>query len=316
MGHPRREVLGALGAASAAGFAGCTQQLNRHAEPTPVRIGSKLFLEQQLLGSLAYERLRGVDGLDPIDRTGYGGSEENWAAVTSGATDCYWEYTGTMWTTHPPERDERVTDPERLYRLVVQDAAEHPVEVGSMAGFSNEWVVFARSDWADERGITTISDLAALLLEEGGNVRATFGQHFYAREDAWLGLAAQYGIDGDLAHEWVETNVVVTTVGLTYDLVLDERAAVGTGFRTDPELHDDRLVVLEDDRDYFLPYHPFPVVNAETAREHPTLPSTFTPVAEALSDATVVRELLYRIQDHEERVENVAREFLRKRGLR
>src|SRR3954447_8844885 len=62
-----------------------------------INVSSKEFDEQLLLGQITVVALQAA-GADPVDRTNITGSSNVRQALTSGAVDLYWEYTGTAWT--------------------------------------------------------------------------------------------------------------------------------------------------------------------------------------------------------------------------
>jgi osmoprotectant transport system substrate-binding protein len=312
MPRSRREFLERLGATcavSAAGLSGCTGSPSVSTGPTTVRVGSKAFAEQRILGYLAYERLRPLDGIQAVDEIGYGDSRENWGATAAGTKHLYWEYTGTAWRELPPRRERRVTDPRRLYELAAADARERGLRMAEPASFSNEYVLVADRDWSERTGVETISDLAAHVDAGNAGFGIAVNEDFYHREDAWEGVTEYYGIGPD-ARERVESGrFVVTSVGLTYELLRDGRAQVASGFDTDPQLDRDSVRTLEDDREYFIPYQPAPTAHAPTVADHPVLFESLAPVVSALDEATI-RDLNREVLLEGRTARTVAAEFL------
>ncbi|WP_276260303.1 glycine betaine ABC transporter substrate-binding protein [Haloglomus litoreum] len=308
--HCLRRIGGVGGIGVASGLCGCTGTgSDRRSDPN-VRIGSKSFAEQQILGYLAYHRLQRVDGIQVVDEIGYGGSLQNWNAVVSGVKDLYWEYTGTAWTELPPKHTERITDPQRLYERVRADAREHGAEMSTPAPFSNEWVLLADRGWSERTGVTTISGLVAHLNAGNTDFGVALGEDFYHRQDAWGGMADFYGLEEAALTEIESGAFIVTSIGLTYELVRDGRVQVASGFDTDPQLDRPSLVLLEDDRDYFIPYQPAPTANAATADAYPAILEELEPVAAGL-DARTIRRLNRQVLVRDRQPSAVARSFLR-----
>ena len=202
-----------------------------------------------------------------------------------------------------------MTDPRRLYELAAADARERGLRMAEPASFSNEYVLVADRDWSERTGVETISDLAAHVDAGNAGFGIAVNEDFYHREDAWEGVTEYYGIGPD-ARERVESGrFVVTSVGLTYELLRDGRAQVASGFDTDPQLDRDSVRTLEDDREYFIPYQPTPTAHAPTVADHPVLFESLAPVVSALDEATI-RDLNREVLLEGRTARTVAAEFL------
>lgn len=277
--------------------------------PPAVRVGSKPFAEQEILGQLAYERLRTLEGVQAVDEVGYGNSAENWAATADGSKQLYWEYTGTAWRELPPQREIRITDPAKLYERVARDAREQGLRMAPPAPFSNEYVLVADREWSERTGVATLGEFADHLAAGNTDLAVAVNEEFYRRDDAWRGVTAYYGIGPDVRAAVESDPFLVTSVGLTYELLADGRAPVASGFATDPQLTRESVVVLADDRNYFLPYQPSPTAHAPTVEAHPAIFDAVAPVAAALDESTM-RRLNQRVLVDGQSPSAVARAFL------
>ena len=306
-GHLRR--LGSVGGVLAGVLGGCTGTNGGAESLTTVRVGSKPFPEQRLLGYLAYHRLQHVDDVQVVDEIGYGNSRENWEATAAGVKDLYWEYTGTAWSRLPPRRERRVTDPDRLSELVRADARTQGLRMGSPASFSNEYVLVANRRWSERTGVTTLSELQAHVAAGNTDFGLAINEDFYHRRDAWRGLADHYDIDAERRAALESGPFVVTSVGITYELLREGRVQIASGFGTDPQLDRRSLVELADDRDYFLPYQPAPTAYAPTVERHPEIFEVLERIVSAL-DAPTVRRLNRRVLLDGDEASAVARSYL------
>lgn len=127
-----------------------------------IAVGSKNYTEQILLGSFGYVVLDENTDHSLINSTGYGSNEELWPAVESGEIDVYFEYMGSMWTVHPPQNEEPIADEQEQYdRLKAQVEREHDLHVLDRTSWENTWVLYGDEQKLAQRGIDTISDLAA-----------------------------------------------------------------------------------------------------------------------------------------------------------
>lgn len=313
-GHLRR--IGAIGCSLTTGvLGGCIRTELDDRTVRSVRVGSKPFPEQRILGNLAYERLRTVDGVRAINEIGYGNSRENWTATRTGAKDLYWEYTGTAWAQLPPRRDRRVTDPRELYELVAADARERGLRLAEPSQFSNGYVLVADRDWSERTGVTTISGLTAHIAAGHTDFDVAINEDFYHRRDAWDGITAYYGLEDRQRAAIEDGTFIVTSVGLTYELIGDGRVQVASGFATDPQLDRSSIVTLEDDHDYFLPYQPVPTAHAPTVDAIPDVLEALAPVVSAL-DGESMRRLNRQVVVEDKPPNAVAKSYLERQGER
>jgi osmoprotectant transport system substrate-binding protein len=278
-----------------------------------VRVGSKPFPEQEILGHLAYLRLQTVEGVQVVDEIGYGNSLANWNATKSGIKDLYWEYTGTAWQRLPPRKQERITDPERLYQLVREDARTQDLRMAPPADFSNEYVLVADRAWSERTNVTTISEFQAHVDEGHTDLGVALNEDFYHRRDGWHGLSDFYGIDADARTALESGTFVITSVGITYELLDGDRVQIASGFDTDPQLDRQSVVKLADDRSYFLPYQPAPTAYAPLVAEYPDVFEVLAPIV-SLLDAATMRRLNRQVLIEDRAPSAVARSFLERIG--
>ncbi|WP_276274249.1 glycine betaine ABC transporter substrate-binding protein [Haloarcula litorea] len=309
----RRRFLGQIGRAGGVAvtgiLSGCAKSEQPESESVTVRIGSKPFTEQKILSYLAYERLRRIDWIRAVDEIGAGNSLSNWEATASGDQHLYWEYTGTAWLQLPPRHDRRITDPESLFERVQADADSQRLQLADPAPFSNEYVIAADARWAEQTEISTISDLAAHIRNGGDTPGVAVNEEFFHRQDGWRGLASYYEIETANGEPIQTEPFIVTSIGLTYELLEQGRVQITSGFATDPQLNRSTVTVLEDDRDYFLPYQPAPTAYAPLIDEHPEVFEILSPVGSAL-DKSIMRNLNSRVLLDGEHPFAVATQFL------
>ena len=72
--------------------------------------------------------------------------------------------------------------------------------------------------------------------------------------------------------------------------------------------------VLEDDRHYFPPYEAVPVVREVTLQQHPEVARALAGLAGRISDQEM-QQMNYEVDGLHRDVKEVARDFLRKKGL-
>ncbi|WP_433800956.1 glycine betaine ABC transporter substrate-binding protein [Actinomycetospora sp. CA-084318] len=270
-------------------------------------VGSKEFDEQLLLCRMTIALLQSA-GATVVERCDTKGSENVRSALTTGAIDMYWEYTGTAWRTYL-RQEAQLTDPRDLYEAVQVADAANGVSWLRQAPFDNTYAIGVTSANAQRLGVRTISDLAQLARSGSPDATLCIDQEFTGREDGLVGLLRAYDFqfpDGGL--NTVEINAVYPAVAAGQPCVF------GEVFATDGRLNTLRINTLADDRDYFLPYQAALTVRTDVLTRAPRLALLGERLAPMLTDQ-VMRELNARISVGKRSPDDVARTFLREQGL-
>ncbi len=237
-----------------------------------VRIGSKSFTEQLILGELLAQQIEAATPLKVQRDFGLGGTGLIHAAVRSGRIDGYVEYTGTAWTTLLDQSPPPPETPDPARRVFEQTRRLYGERFGLTVfpslGFENSFAILVRRAEARRLGIATISEAAP----HTPGWRAGFGYEFLNRPDGFPGLARRYGL------RFAQPPVAMD-LGLTYRALAEGRVDLIAGDTTNGLIPALDLLQLRDDRHYFPPYDAVPVFNAATLRRRPEL----VPVIEALA---------------------------------
>ncbi len=205
-----------------------------------LRVGSKNFTEQVILGEIAAQALE-AQGLTVDRKLDLGGTFVCHEALTSGELDLYPEYTGTAFTAILKQKP--VSDPAEVRRAVERAYAERwELSWSRPLGFENTFALVMRGDDARRLGVAKISDLAA-----HPDLRPGFGYEFLERADGYPGLAAAYGLA-------FRSRPREMDLGLLYAALGQKQVDVVAGNSTDGLIAALDLAVLEDDRRYFPPY--------------------------------------------------------------
>jgi len=313
--HTRRDLLrgtgAAVGAASALSLAGCTNLLG--SESGSVAVSSKRFAEQKLLAHMAIESLKANTDLSVTDESGLGGTNQNFQAIESGQVDMYWEYTGTAWYTIPPEHDETVNDPEKLYQKVKEEFAnEHNLQFLTRAPLNNSFVLMANPEWSEQTGVTSLTEFAEYVNNGNTDFDLTLTAEFLDRSDGWEGVAKHYGFEGQL--DDLNSNINQVGIGLSYQIVGENEAQVGLGFNTNPNIPRYNLVVLEDNEAFFPVYNPAPLIRSDTLEANSGIEDALNPIAPDLTTETI-RELNRKVSIDEKDPQEVAESYLSSNDL-
>jgi osmoprotectant transport system substrate-binding protein len=265
-------------------------------------IGSKNFSEQALLGEIVAQQVEAKTHLPVVRRFYLAGTFICQQALLSGRIDAYLEYTGTALAAvlHDPMQTDSGAVLARVreeYKRKFQLAVLPPL------GFDNTFAIVVRGEDARRLGLRTISD----ATRAAPHWRAGFGYEFMERPDGFEGLARVYGL------RFAEPPRILD-LGLLYRALLDQQVDLVAGNSTDGLLAARDLTMLEDDKHYFPPYEAVPIAREETFARHPEVRAAMEELAGKISDAEM-RKMNYAVEGERRDIQDVAREFLRAKGL-
>jgi osmoprotectant transport system substrate-binding protein len=274
-------------------------------EPRPrdtIVVGSKNFPEQALLGEILAQHIEDRTHLHVERRFYLAGSYICQQAMLAGRIDMYVEYTGTALTAilHDPVESEPSAVFERVQREYKQ---RFDFEVFPSLGFNNTFALVIRGEDARRLHLKTISDAVSYAT----HWRAAFGYEFMERPDGYPGLARVYGL------RFAEPPKILD-LGLLYRELLDKEVDLVAGNSTDGLISARDLVILEDDKHYFPPYEAVPLAREETLTRYPEMRTVIAELSGTISDAEM-QKMNYAVAGEGRDIEDVARDFLRSKGL-
>jgi len=267
----------------------------------PIKVGSKDFTEQFILGEM-YSLVLEKAGYSVERKLNLGGTPVAQAALTSGQIDLYPEYTGTGLLT--VLKLPASSDPKQVFDTV---ASEYKKQFNltwlDPAPMNNTQALAMTAEGAKKYGIRTISDMAA----KASQLTMIGAPEFEVREDGLPGIKKKYGDFKLKAFKAVDS-------GLRYKGLTDKEADVTVAYGTDGEINAFKLVVLEDDKKLFPPYQVAPVVRQQTLDANPDLAKTLNALAPKLTNETM-QQLNYEVSGKQREPADVAKEFLTKAGM-
>jgi osmoprotectant transport system substrate-binding protein len=271
------------------------------ADATTIRVGSKDFTEQFIIGEM-YALVLENAGFQVERKLNLGGTPVAQAALESNQIDLYPEYTGTGLLTVlklPANSDQ-----EAVYQSVSDGYKEQFNLVWlEPSPMNNTQALAMTQEGSDSLGVKTFSDMAAKASE----LVMIGPPEFEAREDGLPGIKEAYG-DFELAE------YKAVDPGLRYQALVDGEADVAVAFGTDGEIAAFDLVLLEDDKQFFPPYQVAPVVRQEALDANPGIADALNALAPVLTDE-VMQQLNYEVSGNQREPAEVAREFLTQEGL-
>lgn len=266
-----------------------------------VVVSSKDFTEAELVGEM-YAQVLEAAGIPIARRLHLGSTDIAQAALVRGDISLYPEYTGTglvVVLKEPVLNDDKAVydKVKQLYEQKFQLTWLDPAPMNDTQALATTQEVVAKY------GLKTLSDLATKAPE----LRLASIAEFQDRPDGLPGLKKVYG-------GFNFKSVDIFEIGLKYKALLQGNADVAVAFSTDGAIAGNGLVVLEDDKHLWPPYHIAPVVRDDTLANYPKIADTLNALSPKLT-SVVMSALNWEVDGKKRDIPDVAKEFLTKQGL-
>jgi osmoprotectant transport system substrate-binding protein len=320
----RRTIIKGFAAAPVLG-AGLSLAPLAEAQGQAVRVGSKDFPESIIIGEM-YALLLEHAGLTVERKLNLGGTAVAQEALKNGDLDLYPEYTGTgllvvlgktladvpaatpaagasPMAGATPEAGGTV---EAVYQYVKDEYKKQFNLVWlDQTPMNDSQALAVTRKFSEENGVTTISQLVALASSVDITISAP--SDFEERDDGLKGLKATYGD--------FKATVNGVAPGIKYQAFLDGDANVVLAFSTDAEIAINDLVVLEDDKGLWPPYHVAPVVRQEALDANADLAPALNALAPVLTTEKMTAMNARVVGDEKAEPATVAKDFLTEQKL-
>ncbi|HEY8449643.1 MAG TPA: glycine betaine ABC transporter substrate-binding protein, partial [Bacillota bacterium] len=218
-----------------------------------IRFGTQTYAEVKILayaGKMLLEKYTDCTADVTVDLGGIAVLDQ---AMTHGDIDAMIAFTGGAGgLLHPAWRDEidlsdpKWRDPDVVYEFARDMNRERLGRVLlEPLGYNNTYALTMRRDRAEELGIRTVSDLQA------HSAALVIGMDDAYKErpvDGYQQLLDWYGLD-----PFKET--VSMNINLLYQAIRDGQVDIGVAYSSDARIYAYDLVWLEDDKQFFPPYH-------------------------------------------------------------
>lgn len=268
-----------------------------------IAVGAKDFTEQIIMGHMVAELLE-AHGFAVTRTLGLGGDDLVFTGMQRGEIDIWMSYSGTIYSVLLGNELVLGADPDELYREAQKQLLErYNMELLEPIGFNNTYVFVADRSLVEKHGLTKVSDLIPIAhtLTLGGSI-LFMGD----RRDGIKGVEAVYGMK-------FRRNRAIES-GLLFQAMQLGQVDLIVAFSTHGQIAALDLVMLEDDRQLFPPYHAGLIVRAEVLEAHPELRDILGKLTNAIDDVTMAR-LNYEVDGHRRNAREVAAEFLQESGL-
>ncbi len=277
----------------------CSTHAGRHA----IRVGSKNFTEQVILGEIIAQHLSHRLHVPVERRLNLGGTLLAHQALLSGEIDLYPEYTGTALKVIL--KDTKAGPPaEVLARVRAAYLRSFQVEWLDPIGIDNGFAMVIRGTDARARALETLSDAA----RNPTGWTLGVGYEFEQRSDGLPALSGTYGFHWNGRPKSMD-------LGLLYSALEQGQVTMIAANATDGLLSKLDVKVLRDDKQSFPPYEVAIAVRKDSMLRNAGLRNALLELSGKLDNARM-RALNYRVDVEHRAVANVAEEFHEVPGLR
>ncbi len=268
-----------------------------------VIVSSKNFTEELIVGEM-YALLLQQAGIPVERKLNLGTSDIAQAALIKGDISLYPEYTGTGLLVVLKYTGPTINDSQQVYDKVKQEYEQQfQLTWLDQSPMNDTQALATTKAVADKYSLKTLSDLAP----KAAQLRLASIPEFQDRTDGLPGLQKTYG-------GFNFKSVQVFDIGLKYQALLDGNADVAVAFSTDGQIAGDNLIVLDDDKHLWPPYHIAPVVRDDVLANYPKIADVLNGLAPKLtSDA--VAALNWEVDGKKRDYADVAKEFLTQQGM-
>lgn len=266
-----------------------------------ITVGSKDYTEQVVLGNMVSDLIEAHTDISVNRQIELGGTQVCYTALKSGEIDMYIEYSGTAYgdlLKYPP-----ISDVQEVYDTVKKDLKDKfGIDTLKQMSFNNTYTLAITQDTSAKYHLKSISDLAKVApnLVSG----TTF--EFLNREDGLPGVKKIYGFDFKDSKALDSSPRYIALNNGDVDVI--------DAFSTDGLLKKFGLVTLEDDKNFFPPYYAIPIIAEDVLEKFPEIEPLMDQLGTALTN-DVMQELNYKVDELQERPEDVAHDFLVEQGL-
>ena len=267
-----------------------------------IRVGSKNFTEQVVLGEIVAQHLEQKLHRKVDRRFNLSGTLLAHQALVSGEIDLYPEYTGTALTAILKESPEAMDTTGVLERVRAEYRRRFHVEWLDPLGIDNGFAMVVRGPEARQRRLESLSDAAR--ANEGWTLGT--GYEFEQRADGLAALKRVYQLRFSAAKSM--------DLGLLYRALEDKQVDMIAANATDGLLSKLDLKVLTDDRHAFPPYQVSIAVREDSLGNLPGLKAALLDLSNRFTNAKM-QALNYQVDGEHRSASQVAAEYLEEQGM-
>ena len=267
----------------------------------PIRLGTKNFTEQTILGEL-YRQALEAKGYEVVHKPDIGSTEIVHRALRRGALDMYPEYIGVLLSEVAQDTDRPPSD-AAAYDAAQAFERRRGFTLLAQTPFADANALAVKPAFARRHRLSSIADLRRLK----GAVKVAALPEFATRFEGIKGLRSVYGLR--------KLEAVDAEGSERYAMLDGGEVDVASVFTSEGQLAGQDYRVLLDPRRVFASGHVAPVVNDDLLEAHgPDLQTAIDAVTRQLTTAAM-RDMNGDVDLRKRSAATVATEFLRARGL-
>lgn len=262
-------------------------------------VGSRNNTESIILSNIMGQLIEAKTDIEVVYKENLGGSNVVWTAMLNDNIDVIPDYTGTIVINY---YQEETGDADQTLATTKELVSADGITALDSFGFNNTYTLALDEDEAESLGVETFSDFAR--VSDDFILGAVF--EFIDRPDGLPGFQEEYDLEFK--------DVKGMDHGIMYRSINAEEVDVINSYTTDGQLQMYNLRVLEDDQNYFPPYHALPLVRTEILEQYPELEEVLLRLAGEI-DEPAMQAMNAQVDNEGQMVEVVAEEFLKQAGL-
>ena len=276
--------------------------LGKTSDKITINIGSMDFSEQEILNYMLKYLIEKNTDVEVNQSLSLGSSSIVLDAMKTGDVDMYVDYTGTLYG--DILKMESNSDAKEVYQVAKEKIKEkYDLTLLDQTPFNDTYTFTVRKDTAKKYNLKTVSDLEKV----SDRLVITPTLAFNNRKEALPGIKSKY------PNMRFKDNIAMD--GATrYVALANKESDVIDAYSTDGLISYYDLVVLEDDKQYFLPYYGVPMVSEHLLEEYPDAIPVINELSAHLSSEGM-RKLNYEVDVKKREPAEVAHEFLVQEGL-
>lgn len=266
-------------------------------------VGTQTYSETKIMGYMYKELIEAETDFKVDVKTDMATDTLVLEAMMNDELEIATTYTGTALASFFEIENPRDTE-ATLEQTQTDFSDEYNIKVYDPLGFANTYALAVTEEFAEEQGVTSVSDLADIAdtLDFGSDTSWLERQG----GDGYQAFTELYGF------EFGKTSPM--SPNLVYEALESNERDVVLAYSTDARIDTMNLETLEDDLQFFPPYEASSYVKQEIIDENPELDEIFSQL-EGKIDLDTIRALNRRVDIDGEEPHDVAIDFLKEEGL-
>lgn len=275
------------------------------ADRRAVVVSSKNFTEEYLLGEMYALALENA-GVPVERKMNLGTTQVAQAALIKGGADegidLYPEYTSTG--LNDVLKIDPIYDPQQVYEEVKKGYKEQFDLVWlNPSPMNDTQAMVTTKEVSTQYGLKSLQD----LCEKADQLTVAAVAEFEERADALPLLQKTYG-----GCDFKEIRVFEPN--LRYKALLNKEVEIAQAFSTDGQIAGEGLVLLEDPKNYGLPYNVAPVVRQDVLDMYPEIEGALNELSPKITNDEI-SALNWEVDGKGREYEDVAKEWMQEQGL-